>query len=467
MYGFAWLNESLPAFTSADYVVAPFAVNGGSRGTDTADETLSAATLLYETDLACEPANIIPTTPSQLAGGNEVYNITNSQGFNMQIGQHTQGNGAAYNQTTGSFQGYCHVDSPPPLNSSQITTDYPCGSPNASYTFLAIWQNDQKNGDDESKGLLAAFCKPTYYSQLAYVTVFQQNLSIKMIAPSGNRAVLDPLAFNHGLFEDIVGGSKIDQAARVSTLGLGYEAYGTVPTVIGIGLARTAMPHSQLPQSNNFGEVIATAYRLMFSLAAQTQMSYNKATIPTSIGRGETVDAVVMNRIFAIVIEVLLAILAAIAVLVLVLNAIRPNKLQSDPHSMAYSMALSSSGASQPLLNSLAMHEMATASQLDTAYRDLKFILKEGFQSPIRCISLLSDPPKQSAQDVQDVSKDPSEAPLPRVAKPASVELLSLAFGIPFTIILAVLIVALAVLKFFSGKYNGKQLLSLELRIIS
>lgn len=179
----------------------------------------------------------------------------------------------------------------------------------------------------------------------------------------------------------------IDQTPRVVAMGSGYEAHGAVPTIIGIGLALTTIPHSQLPQSENLGTVLETGYKLMFSLAAQTQINYDAATIPLSIQQDTTFHAVVMVR-------ALLGVVAASAVLVFVWNAMRENELHSDPHSLACSMALSSSAASKPLLDSLSMHEMATANQFDTAYRDLKFVLREGTQSPIRCILLLSTIPK-------------------------------------------------------------------------
>ena len=463
--GYAWLDERLPAFTAADYVVAPFNLANGERENGIAEGTLTASTMLYETDIVCEPANVIPTPPSAYSTGVGQYNITNSQGFNLQIGGESRGNGYRPAYATGYFVGYCDVNPP---NTSTIanlaftgpqTTESSCGPPNTSFTFLAIWQNDQKSGADETEGLLAALCKPAYYSQSADVTV-SQNQSILSVTRTGERAILDPLSFVHSEFETIVSGINIDQAARVSAMGLGYEAYGTVATVIGTGLALTTIAHSELPQSNNFGRVIETAYKLMFSLAAQTQMSYNKGTTPTSIRWDETVDAVVMVRPFAIVIEVLLGVIAAIASLVFILNARRANKLQSDPHSLAYSMALSSSAASKPLLASLSKHEMATTSQLDATYRDLKFVLREGSKSPMRCVSLLSEPPKQSPpQDVPDVSRGPSEAALPPVAKPAYMEQLSFGLGIPFMVTLAVLIVGLSLLKFFSRKYQGKQTL--------
>ena len=177
-------------------------------------------------------------------------------------------------------------------------------------------------------------------------------------------------------------------------MGLGYESYGTVMDAIGIGLGLTATSHSQLPESNNFEDVIRNAYKLMFSMAAQTQMTHNTATVFTSVHR---LDTVMMLRAFAIAIEVLLGVVAGISWMILILNARRTNKLQQ---SLTHLMLLSSLIASQPFLISLAMHEMATDPQLNSAYGDLKFALRDGPGSSIRCVSLLSDPPKQSAHDV-------------------------------------------------------------------
>ena len=179
------------------------------------------------------------------------------------------------------------------------------------------------------------------------------------------------------------------------------------------------------------------------------------ATTNCSIERDETVDAVVMVRAFAIVIEVLLGVVAGIAVLVLALNAGRANKLLSDHHSLAYSIALSSSTASQSFMQSLSMHETASASQLDDAYGRLKFILKEGDQPSTRCISLLSNAPSQPTTDARDASNDPCGPTATHAARETYMEQLHLSFGIPFIVFLVALILALSVLKSFSDRYQG------------
>ena len=81
----AWLNESLPASTTAKYSVAPFTVDNADRATYAPDETLTTSTLLHETDILCQPANVVPSFRSS-AGATKMYNITNSQGFNLQVG---------------------------------------------------------------------------------------------------------------------------------------------------------------------------------------------------------------------------------------------------------------------------------------------------------------------------------------------------------------------------------------------
>ena len=63
VYVIAWLNETLPFSTTRDFTVAPFTDDRSPEMAST-DETLTASTLLYEAEMDCEPAKLIPKTPS-------------------------------------------------------------------------------------------------------------------------------------------------------------------------------------------------------------------------------------------------------------------------------------------------------------------------------------------------------------------------------------------------------------------
>ena len=210
VYAVTWLNESTPPFTTKTYAVAPFDLT--DQQTSSTDSTHTASTVLYESDVACEPAKILlAPSPEYTSGGNAHYNVTNSQGFILGIGGEPEGNGYRSPDPAGSYTGYCNVTGDPTYG---ISTRYTqsnayCGSLNSSFTFLALWQNDQKMVDDETKGLLGAFCNPAYYSQLADVTVFQNNRSIKSIIRKGSRKPLDSAAFNISQFENLIAGTDV------------------------------------------------------------------------------------------------------------------------------------------------------------------------------------------------------------------------------------------------------------------
>ena len=181
-----WLNESTPPFTTETYAVAPFEMT--EQGASTLDGQLTATTVLYETDVICLPTNItLAPSPAYNFSSNAHYNITNSQGSNMGLGGEMEGNGYRGPDAAGTYTGYCNVTGNYQygINTSEAgDSQYGayCGSPNASFTFLALWQNDQRTEDDETKGLVGAFCTPSYYSQLADVSVFQYNQSITSIS---------------------------------------------------------------------------------------------------------------------------------------------------------------------------------------------------------------------------------------------------------------------------------------------
>ena len=466
MYAVTWLNESTPPFTTKTYAVAPFDLI--DQDTLTTDSIHTASTILYETDVACEPAKIkLAPSPEYTSGGNAHYNVTNSQGFLLGIGGELEGNGYKAPDPAGSYTGYCNVTGDPTYG---ISTEDPgpyqsnayCGSANSSFTFLALWQNDQKTADDETKGLLGAFCKPAYYSQLADVTVFQNNRSIKSTIRKGTRQPLDPAAFNISQLENLIANTdtsnatNIDTSALVSSPSLGYTPAGKVPLVIGIGIGLTSIGHAQMPDPGNLETVVKSAHSLMFAAAAQAQMSRNTETVQTQVTRQEVVQGVVIVRAFAIVIEVLLAIVAAIAISILMLSARRPNRMTSDPHSLAGLMALCSSPESETLLGDISAHELATESELKQPYGDKRFVLSRAdSDTSFACISSSTNLQGARAIDKQANSKGSYEAKLPRVVKPARPRALSLAFGGIFISVLVVLIIALSLLKGFNDRYNG------------
>ena len=282
-------------------------------------------------------------------------------------------------EVVGEQGGYCNVTGDPTY---EIWTEHPestqssayCGSPNSSFTFLALWQNDQKTVDDEIRGLLGAFCKPAYYSKLADVTVFQNNRSIKSTIRRGSRTPLDSAAFNISQFENMIAGTdtsnatNIDTSALVSSSSLGYTSAGKVLLVMGIGIGLTSIDHAQMPDPGSLATVVKSAHSLMFAAAAKAQMCRNTETVRTRATRQEVVQGVVVVRAFAIVIEVLLAIVAALAISILILSARRPNHMTSDPHSFPGLMTLCSSPESETLLGDISAYELATESELKQPY---------------------------------------------------------------------------------------------------
>jgi hypothetical protein len=64
-FSILWLGQSMPAFTTAEYAIAPFKVSGAQKLLGS-NQTLSAQTTMYSTDLECKPPAHVQINDVQL-----------------------------------------------------------------------------------------------------------------------------------------------------------------------------------------------------------------------------------------------------------------------------------------------------------------------------------------------------------------------------------------------------------------
>lgn len=78
-FGITWLNETLPPFTTPQYVLAPFNLETNSRDSLYTSENVTATTRLYSVDIHCKPATIFtPQDESEVTGSNGFSSIAKS-----------------------------------------------------------------------------------------------------------------------------------------------------------------------------------------------------------------------------------------------------------------------------------------------------------------------------------------------------------------------------------------------------
>lgn len=463
--GITWLNETLPAFTTKEFAVAPFApLNEQSSGL--VNETWTAATILYETDLACEAAEIRANWP-----GATQLSIT-GQGYNFSV-YNMLAALQQVNSSDGVYQGFCGPDAEhfepttPPGSESYVTGDQVyCWPMNGSFTFLAVWNTRPVVGLDDqfsADGLLASFCTPSYYAQPANVTVYQRNQSIHSVVREDRRSYLDRTKFNTTSFEIMLMGNTVDQENRVRNLG--YDLLGSIATTVGIGLGLTNYPANELGKAN-FENALQSAHKLLFMLAASNQMAQTSKEVPTQLYSSAIVEAVVIVRPFAIVVECLLGALAVISLTLLVLSKQRANHLKSDPATIAALMGLLAGPASKELLHSLVEHDLSDFCTLESTYGQTRLHLSRqnanGEPADIGLYPVISAPLGISSPSRRH---DPQirRSITSRSARPFE---LSLPIGFAVIAFFVALIVTGLVLKITVGRRDGESLVSVILRLL-
>lgn len=209
-YRYAWLNGSLPDFTTADYAVLPFLDSDGNVPSVKKNETWVGETVLYEADLQCQEAEATPIT-STILPGSAGFNLSNGKDCNwlfvdttspssMMVEDYAFSRGMLRHLNEGlehefstpwSSLFFGHANATKEGGGRAIQDLYSLSSvlancPSSKDTkFLGIWGSAREpyiiNSTQISSYLpqqwTAVFCKPTYWSQPAKATVRMQGES--------------------------------------------------------------------------------------------------------------------------------------------------------------------------------------------------------------------------------------------------------------------------------------------------
>lgn len=453
-YAIAWLNETLPAFMTREYAIAPFKLDDT---TSSPSGNLTAPTKLYGLDLTCEEAKH-PTSncnPPDCEPSSRI--LTSSWGCMVPVAFGPSGNdtiGPNIKAFSALYVGY---------NSSDGQADYSlddqqCPS-NVSHTFFASVARNKKHESDPPNPPLKIFCSPHYYWREANVTVSGGNLSVLEATATGPKIAIPEDIFDSSLFESqladggvsFFGRSQIpssdwpDSSDRLASLNL------TVPSNAAGKMVTMAFGAYQRPTTDEYldNETFMAAweasYRLLFSryMIDFLGKTFNESHLAAGTMQYET-QAVIVVPLFARLVQGFLAVVASLALIILYQALTARNKLCSDPASIQASMTLVADDYS--LLASFNDCDGLSNKQIKMSLQDRRYFLdsKDGKTVVIPQIGINDDAVSSLKQEKLALDHDKS-------VRPTEFKMVSI---LGFFLLNASLVVVLAVLFWRSRTYG-------------
>jgi len=339
-YGITWLGEKVHSFMTKRIIAIPFKPAYYGQGQDyltRGNESWTAQTRVYQTELACTPCEIkeikFPTgTTYTFSTDNCIYSMDSLPNPNatrnmMYIGLATN-------------TGHDHYD----LAKGE------CNEPNL---FLAIWAKSRNahNRSDELD-LNALYCKPSYHYQTYEVTVDGTDGSILSSVPVGERMnftqedkIIDILEFesNVGLVARSSGGNPKYFSTQAPRSVSSFEDWGLdsptpqIPYVVGLSPEKK---FDDFKDPATFRDGLDRMHKLFFNNAVET-------VLVSDSGGDEVMGKRGVRSIGIVVVPQLAHILAGFLGLVVIclggmflVSYNRQNNLASDPDSLGTNMAL-------------------------------------------------------------------------------------------------------------------------------
>lgn len=371
-FSILWLGQSMPAFTTADYAIAPFKAPQAPnlRGSN---HTFSGQTTMYGTDLECKPPARV-----QIDAGQVTFDDGNGC---VALDLIPSSDAEASQRFKSYYIGY--YDDPHSDFSLQLA-----GCPqNSSHSFLAIWKLASNSAPDfqNATNATALFCKPSYYKQAINATVSLPGYSVTSVSPTGPRYPLSEQEFNTTQFEyliangipppwlastrqDIAETTVLRQDSQLQNMSLIVP----VTNMMGFAIGTTHFEPDQYLDAEKLNHAFQSAHRLLFSLAIQSVLVPTEPPPATSGLVRSTIQAVTIVPVFAILSQSFLALIALATCLLLYLVSHRTSKLSRDPDALAEVMAMSSD---QKLQRLFSCHDASDDQTLARALAASQFVL--------------------------------------------------------------------------------------------
>lgn len=425
-YGVSWLNMTMPAFTTESYALAPFLPSDDKQAFGTS-RTWTGNTVLYETDLECQPAKSIPdSNTSRLT-------FADTRGC---VAQHVVDNSlVTFNDPGGYYLGYLGdgpIDSSGLDGRSPSLKDAGCNT-SSLHEFLAIW--------GRLSSVTAMFCWTKYYTQDVQATIYLSNYSVQSVRPISERRELSQQTFNYTRFEqlivtntmpeqvarfgqffvpytgpqypegsspqlyipkpyDIADVSVIDQRNRLKELGAISFSMLT-PFALGV----SGLPPEALLTPSNLQSAFRDAHRMLFSLAMHSVTEPPVETGPDTIGILEaSVGAVVMIAALTYSVIALLGVVVLLTLYLLSVYRNRPLHLPYSPNCIASVLALT-----RPKMGQLSIFRSLDCAEngvLTEKLKDEHFSLQmQGYESSLNSTWQRESQSNESTEDEDGVSE--------------------------------------------------------------
>jgi hypothetical protein len=457
-YSVAWLNQTLPSFTTKQHAVVPF-VPQHPRSDFLTDETWTTYTQQYKAHLTCTPAIV-------KSGANLQYGFSNGKGCSVSgmVLPNAKSLNASYMLVYIGWH-------------DNAVLDYSLNNPNCSIehsnTFLAVWASRaSQTTAGVYNNLTALFCDTSYTVQNVSTSVMASDGSIRSgldlpeLGQSGALTRLSPDTFNATNFEYIIGtgitatsqitdwpnSALIEQYPRLFDYGL------TWPSTNMIGYAAATLPSldsaGQLADPMNLQNTFEQVHQLLFSMAIKTLLVPHNMSASGQTRDGiiqDQPEAVVMIRLFSIIIEVLLAVVAVIAGILGYISYKRPSNMCADPASIGNIMELVAHSSSISETFQGASSASATSLEASVAGRRFKLIGSSGSES-MRLEAIADREMKDSSCSKNEAFNDPNH-----IVPPFHPMEMRYWIAISFIVILASSVCGIAVLRYVINKNNGEQ----------
>lgn len=381
-----WLNESLPAFMTRDFALAPF---GPSENLSSISNTgnWTGHTIKYSVDIECE----VPTTWISL--GSPIVNSTWGCQYQLPPFRHPTDDPGTTKIFDTQYVGYFNDDG----LADHYLSDGSC-PPTENNTFLIQWSktppsiafNTSIDFSSEEQyqraNVTTLFCRSYYYAQDVKATIHLPSKEVLGYQPISTTRPLPVNLFNTSNFE--------------ASMSMGHERFLTrtffpttswpdqsvfledMPLNLGINVPKMtpfAIGASQLPLDAYLDPTILklsyqSAYRLLFARQLTTVLSSNLDPNAKTTGQWSyRTQSIILVPAFTYIVEALLGVVILFASVILYNSTVRRTRLHSNPASIAAIMSLVADDSI--MINRLKGLDRASDEQLRLHIRNRRFKL--------------------------------------------------------------------------------------------
>ncbi|KAK5937167.1 hypothetical protein PMZ80_010467 [Knufia obscura] len=354
-YSISWLQQTVPAFTTSQYAIAPFARSPSSDPV-TDSTTLTSNTTKYWTDLSC-------WQPSAIEMNFTVNTTTLSDGRGCIANEVLDFSPFGVAKNAGNYE--AHYSSGQSIVNTNDTLPGSC--PQSPHLILVAWRRvtDPDIPPDYSTNgtAVAMFCEPSYYMQPGEASVAILNGTVISFSATGAKQQLSDEDFNRTNFEtiisngyspsqgskvnsselriDIADGVRIYQDSRLNKANVNYNT-GYSSAMHGFALGISQLSPEELLDFDTLYATYSTVHKLLFALAMTHNFESSDAPAQSAT-HSLVLSSIHLVPAFAIATEALLLLVAMLCVLLLWLSPARQLCLSRNPDSLAQIMRLSRS----------------------------------------------------------------------------------------------------------------------------